>query len=490
MASFEFDVQKYSTQELKSLFSQAGKNINIDLYSYYQESSIVKCKNKLQQILISQHPNEKMEVLYFLEQASQKLIQETIHNTNDQQAFITLQPYPEKHSGFSNDGVFLKPVQQDTLNQNLKHTTSQIINLDSQYRETILPFDISNADVISSSTDYLVNFSQTLKNVLSFKLHSIQIPYTWYTFDENLGNNFFLMNGGRIELPSGNYTNSELTNKLNTLVTNIDFSFNTNNGKISIENSTGAGVSFVFYDSENSEFTQPKTKYAKTPKFNYNLGWAMGFRPNYLETGLTDCSFNISNSNTVTAEAIADTYGTKYLYVVIDDFNQNHMNKGLVSIDIEKPFITNTNYKTDLSINCITDADCNSRQSNTGLTSAQYASSRTKANGFNKLTKSQTYTHNEIANYRKTFGDDKNSRTYSATTSNVFAVIPLEKNSLETGSIINENGGPLQINARNYFGPVDIEKMRLRLVDDRGENVNLHGSDWVINMVVECLYKY
>ena len=107
------------------------------------------------------------------------------------------------------------------------------------------------------------------------------------------------MNGGRIELPSGNYTNSELTNKLNTLVTDIDFSFNTNNGKISIENSTGAEVSFVFYDSENSEFTQPKTKYAKTPKFNYNLGWAMGFRPNYLETGLTDCSFNISNSNTV-----------------------------------------------------------------------------------------------------------------------------------------------------------------------------------------------
>ena len=77
MASFEFDVQKYSTQELKSLFSQAGKNINIDLYNYYQESSIVKCKNKLQQILISQHPNEKMEVLNFLDQASQLLIQET-----------------------------------------------------------------------------------------------------------------------------------------------------------------------------------------------------------------------------------------------------------------------------------------------------------------------------------------------------------------------------------------------------------------------------
>ena len=488
MASFEFDVQKYSVQELKSLFSQAGKNINIDLYNSYNDSSISKCKNKLQQILISKHPNQKMEVLNFLDKASQLLIKDTFFNTNDQQAFLTLQPYPEKHSGFNNDSVFLKPIQKDNLNQNLKHTTSQIINLDSQYRETILPFDISNSSSISSSTDYIVNFTQTLKNVLSLKLYSIQIPYTWYTFDENLGNNFFLMGGDKIELPSGNYTNEELTNKLNTLVTDVSFNLNTNNGKISIENK-GSDISFVFYDTNSTEFTQTNSKYSIIPKLNYNLGWSMGFRPDYSNTYSTDISYTVTSGSTLTAESILDTYGTKYVYVVIDDYNQNHMNKGLVAIDNDKHFISNTNYKTDLSINCITDTDCNSRQSNTGLTYAQYGSSRTKANGFNKLTKSQTYTHNEISNYRKTFSD-KNSRIYAATTSNVFAIIPLDKNALETGSIITENGGPLQLNLRNYFGPVDIEKMRVRLVDDRGENIHLHGGDWVLNIVAECLYKY
>jgi hypothetical protein len=492
MASFEFNVQKYSVQELKSLFFQAGKNINVNLYESYQESSIIKCRNKLQQILISEHPNEKMDVLNFLEKASQLLIQETILNTNDQQAFITLQPYPEKNTGFSNDGVFLKPVQQDNLNQNLKHTTSQIINLDSQYRENILPYDLSNADVVSSSTDYLVNFSQTLKNVLSLKLYSIQIPYTWYTFDENLGNNFFLYNENRIEITSGNYTNQELVDTLNKDASNnsydISYALNVNNGKISIY--TESDASFVFYDSNDTEFTQAKTKYSTPSKINYNLGWSMGFRPDYSNTKSTDIYYNVTSGSTLTAESIVDTYGTKYIYVIIDDYNQNHMNKGLVSIGVNKPFISNTNYKTDLSINCITDNDCNSRQSNTGLTSAQYGSSRTKANGFNKLTKTQTYTHNEIANYRKTFGDEKNSRNYAATTSNVFAVIPLDKNALETGSIITENGGPLQLNSRNYFGPVDVEKMRIRLVDDKGENIHLHGGDWVLNVVAECLYKY
>ena len=72
----------------------------------------------------------------------------------------------------------------------------------------------------------------------------------------------------------------------------------------------------------------------------------------------------------------------------------------------------------------------------------------------------------------------------------MFAVIPLDKNALETGSVITENGGPLQLNSRNYFGPVDIEKMRIRLVDDKGENIHLHGGDWVLNVVAECLYKY
>ena len=98
-----------------------------------------------------------------------------------------------------------------------------------------------------------------------------------------------------------------------------------------------------------------------------------------------------------------------------------------------------------------------------------------------------------MAHFREAFSktfSDKNSRIYAATTSNVLAVIPIDKNSLVTGSIITENGGPLQLNSRNYFGPVDIEKMRIRLVDDRGENINLHGGDWVLNLVVECLYKY
>jgi len=48
----------------------------------------------------------------------------------------------------------------------------------------------------------------------------------------------------------------------------------------------------------------------------------------------------------------------------------------------------------------------------------------------------------------------------------------------------------LQSNKRNYFGPVNIERMRVRLFDDRGNLVNLNDNDWSFTLLVNQLYQY
>ena len=58
------------------------------------------------------------------------------------------------------------------------------------------------------------------------------------------------------------------------------------------------------------------------------------------------------------------------------------------------------------------------------------------------------------------------------------------------GHYITENSSSLQTNKRNYFGPVDIEKLRIKLLDDRGNIVNLNGLDWNIVLIAEVLYQY
>jgi len=71
------------------------------------------------------------------------------------------------------------------LNPILQQTTKRVISIDSQYR----------SDKRTMSTAFTFNLSEPLKDVVSLKLYSIQIPYTWYTIGKAYGNNFFFFKG-------------------------------------------------------------------------------------------------------------------------------------------------------------------------------------------------------------------------------------------------------------------------------------------------------
>ena len=74
--------------------------------------------------------------------------------------------------------------------------------------------------------------------------------------------------------------------------------------------------------------------------------------------------------------------------------------------------------------------------------------------------------------------------------SDTFAVIPLKLGSMETGGVYVDFGGSLQDNKRQYFGPVNIERLRIKLYDDKGRILNLNGNDWAVTLISECLYQY
>ena len=40
---------------------------------------------------------------------------------------------------------------------------------------------------------------------------------------------------------------------------------------------------------------------------------------------------------------------------------------------------------------------------------------------------------------------------------------------------------------RNYFGPVRIKKLRIRLLDENGRVVDLNNGDLTVSLEVECL---
>jgi hypothetical protein len=102
------------------------------------------------------------------------------------------------------------------------------------------------------------------------------------------------------------------------------------------------------------------------------------------------------------------------------------------------------------------------------------------------LTQAQIYTINEINKNQSV----TNFRATAPTSSDILAIIPVKTSSLSTGSVLVEFSGSLQENIRTYFGPVNIERLAVKLLNDKGHVLDLNGIDWVITLICDCLYQY
>jgi hypothetical protein len=58
------------------------------------------------------------------------------------------------------------------------------------------------------------------------------------------------------------------------------------------------------------------------------------------------------------------------------------------------------------------------------------------------------------------------------------------------GRNIVASSAQLQTNRRVYFGPVALNKLSIKLIDDVGNVVNLNGRDWSFTATAVSLYQY
>jgi hypothetical protein len=216
-----------------------------------------------------------------------------------------------------------------------------------------------------------------------------------------------------------------------------------------------------------------------------------------------------------TAPCVLDLNGTKYLILVIDDYNQNHVNNGLVSITQNTSNLKIPSYYTpDIPYICLTpeqqgnnlekivnDANNESileNQNNTTSTSNGLLIAGKYDGDYNSrqiilpsaprtLTQSQIYTINEI---NKNRNNTTNYLSTAPTSSDILGILPIKVGGLATGSVIVEFSGSVQENIRTYFGPVDIDRICIKLLDDKGNVINLNGNDWCVTLICECLYQY
>jgi len=409
MNNFDLNISNYKKDELEEIFNLPPGKYDVGIVE-------MKCSQLRNNIVSDATVDESVrrKTIIFLEEAKKLLVSEI----NDSQIIKKLSnAYNFNHdlqstpvidagetfiidkpkSSFGNS--FPSEFYPGIINPLKKKTTRQNLNIDTRFRDNYYGSASSNFNF-----DLPIKFS----DVMQIQLSAFEMPFTYYNISKQMGNNFFSITLDSaptvpviITVPDGNYAPSGLVAYLNnfvvgTAISGIQFIYNIDasgngSGQLVI-GTTGAGVG-NFMLTFNSDI------YGNADTINplpLKLGWLLGFR-----------NGSYSGNNNYVGEGIVSLSGQRYLYLVVDDYNNN---------------VTN------------------------GFYSAFNASILNK---------------------------------------NILARISFQPNPF--GSIA-QNNLSLITTPRQYFGPVDIQKLKIQLLDEYGRVIEMNNMDYSFCLTFTSVY--
>ena len=232
-------------------------------------------------------------------------------------------PTPQKNI----NQVFSSPITYGDINYLQRRTQTFNLHINTSYRDKYFMTDPCN---------YLYVLPDKIKNVISLKLSSIELPNSWFLFSEKKKNNYFIIVVNyseerfiyKIVIPDGNYDYKSIQDFLNqeyfylssnndTHLKYLKFSIDPINYKSKIETINQEQLLYKFkYDVVLIDPEETKIE------LNETLGWLLGFRlGNYL---------NITDK--IISEALFDGGGDRYLYFSLNDYQFNNNLDNLVAL--------------------------------------------------------------------------------------------------------------------------------------------------------------
>lgn len=231
--------------------------------------------------------------------------------------------------------VFPSEINKGELNYLQRRIQKTTINLNTAFRDKYF---------ISDPCDFLYILPQTIKNVVSLKLASIEIPNTWFLFNHKNQNNFFFIEFHtsneikhfKIIIPNGNYNHKSLEEYLNNyyfylncdhdpindhywlqyikfnihpITFHSSFELLWDNIHDDLKNDPEFFVNFKFFDNDSNKQI-----------INNTFGWILGFR-------LANYSLN---TDKIISEALFDAGGDRYIFFSLNDFQYNSNGNNIV----------------------------------------------------------------------------------------------------------------------------------------------------------------
>lgn len=306
-----------------------------------------------------------------------------------------------------------------------------------------------------------------------------------------------------IVLTHNTYSIVQLLSEINTKLSQNTLSQGTSLSLASINGQSFIGIRFninkvfstkdyrvVFYDPYSfvkcySGASHKGSQGVQNATWDSTLGWLLGFR-NSIEydlneyIGTTDVLNSTNyfgyylNTNSNNCVLMGDTCVSTNLYnyflIMLDDYVQNHLNDGLVTITSQETILSHGPSKRI----------CDPATGQQITVPADYGEP-----GAN-YTQAQLYAFNQ-----RVQSDTAKTKSYSSGpfVRDIFGIVPVKTAGLNVGSSYVEFGGTLQNQQRLYFGPVNIHRMTIQLLNDRGNMVDLNNANWSFSLICEQLYK-
>ena len=284
-----------------------NKDTQINTIYFLTKAKNIILKNELKKETTLQ---SKIEDFY---NSSYELKSSKLEDTNEHMIQVRSEkPYLSSYPSEFFPGV-INPIKKRTIKKNL--------NIDTKFRDNYYS---------SSSTNFNLNLPININDVIQMQLSSIEVPTTYYVISKQYGNNFFtiVVNGSSIviNIPDGNYDQLTIMDQINNQLTlsgtpfdQIVFTINlsgihTGSGQTMV----GANVASVTNIELNFQADKFGVDDRNTP-LPLKLGWILGFRN----------GIYVGNLNYV-SESIVDTTGSKYIFLVVDDYN-NSVNNSFYS---------------------------------------------------------------------------------------------------------------------------------------------------------------
>ena len=435
----DLNIENYNNNELLQLFNLDKNNTIREINTYFDS---LKNKSKINTNLYTFLHNARNKLIQSIHISSSSSSSSSSYNS-DLTTEHQLLHQPNTLAGGAHEviipkqlpvvNVFNNPFPSGALNPVERKTITKVICIDTLFRNNYL---------ITKSTDFSTILPDPIYNVISMRLISLDFPNMWHAFSSEICNNIFVIYTYNITglpdtkhiitIPDGNYSSAGLTTSLNNLFSNMK-----------------QGLEFLY--AEVNEFTSKTLFRAK----------------DFGDSGLPFYPYDPNNVQ----------YSPNFYFKLIFDVNPKSLFKNAgwmlgfrkkeYSVSIDNFCVDGISYENKM----ITYKGLIESESSYGNAINDYIFF--EVNDFNK-----NFTTNTLTSLLMS------DNSYIG--NNILARITINNSYYH---IINNNVGDNVFKQRDYFGPVNIEKLSFRMLNKYGDVINLLENNYSFALEFTTLYS-